>query len=97
MPQQMDIETFLKWPADARKLPEISRRRNVFIHGREHWPLNSTGGLSMKDLGKTPDGTGVEFTFVHNQEYDNVQTMFFVQVLMGDPMRMVYLLKKFRK
>lgn len=97
MPQQMDIETFLKWPADDRKLPESSRKRNVFIHGREHWPLRPTGGLSMKELGKTADGTGVEYTYVHNKDYDDVQTMFFVQVQMGDPMRMVYLLKRFRE
>ncbi|KAL9476925.1 hypothetical protein ACSS6W_006766 [Trichoderma asperelloides] len=95
MPQQMDIETFLKWPTDDRKLPESSRKRNVFIHGREHWPLKPTGGLSMKELGKTADGTGVEYTYVHNKDYDDVQTMFFVQVQMGDPMRMVYLLKRF--
>ncbi|KAM0475595.1 hypothetical protein ACHAPX_006918 [Trichoderma viride] len=95
MPQQMDIETFLKWPTDGRKLPESSRKRNVFIHGRDHWPLRPTGGLSMKELGKTADGTGVEYTFVHNKDYDDVQTMFFVQVQMGDPMRMVYLLKRF--
>lgn len=97
MPQQMDIETFLKWPTDDRKLPESSRKRNVFIHGREHWPLKPTGGLSMKELGKTADGTGVEYTYVHNKDYDDVQTMFFVQVQMGDPMRMVYLLKRFRE
>ncbi|PON26046.1 hypothetical protein TGAM01_v204990 [Trichoderma gamsii] len=95
MPQQMDIETFLKWPTDGRKLPESSRKRNVFIHGRDHWPLRPTGGLSMKELGKTADGTGVEYTYVHNKDYDDVQTMFFVQVQMGDPMRMVYLLKRF--
>lgn len=97
MPQQMDIETFLKWPTDDRRLPESSRKRNVFIHGREHWPLRPTGGLSMKELGKTADGTGVEYTYVHNKDYDDVQTMFFVQVQMGDPMRMVYLLKRFRE
>ncbi|KAM0457647.1 hypothetical protein ACHAPV_006541 [Trichoderma viride] len=95
MPQQMDIETFLKWPTDGRRLPESSRKRNVFIHGRDHWPLSPTGGLSMKELGKTADGTGVEYTYVHNKDYDDVQTMFFVQVQMGDPMRMVYLLKRF--
>lgn len=97
MPQQMDIETFLKWPTDGRRLPESSRKRNVFIHGRDHWPLSPTGGLSMKELGKTADGTGVEYTYVHNKDYDDVQTMFFVQVQMGDPMRMVYLLKRFRE
>ncbi|KAL7787769.1 transcriptional repressor TCF25 domain-containing protein [Trichoderma ceciliae] len=95
IPQQVDLETFLRGPTNARKLPEVSRRRNVFIQGREHWPLSTTGGLSMKELGKTPDGTGVEYAYAHDQEYDGVQTMFFAQVQMGDPMRMVQLLGQF--
>lgn len=97
IPQQVDLETFLRGPTNARKLPEVSRRRNVFIQGREHWPMSTTGGLSMKELGKTADGAGVEYTYAHDQEYDEIQAMFFAQVQMGDPMRMVHLLGQFRK
>lgn len=92
MPQNVDLETFLRGPPGARKLPEVSRRRNIFIQGREHWPMGSPGGLIMKELGRTYDGTGVEFTYFHTQEYDRTQHMFFAQVQMGDPMRMVHLL-----
>ncbi|KAL6854142.1 DUF654 domain-containing protein [Trichoderma novae-zelandiae] len=95
MPQNVDLETFLRGPPNARKLPEVSRRRNIFIQGREHWPMGSPGGLTLKELGKTYDGSGVEFTFFHNQEYDRTQHMFFAQVQIGDPMRMVHLLIKF--
>lgn len=97
MPQNVDLETFLRGPPGVRKLPEVSRRRNIFIQGREHWPMGSPGGLIMKELGKTYDGTGVEFAYFHNQEYDRTQHMFFAQVQMGDPMRMVHLLIKYRK
>ncbi|RFU76239.1 hypothetical protein TARUN_6015 [Trichoderma arundinaceum] len=95
IPQQVDLETFLRGPPNARKLPEVSRRRNVFVQGREHWPMSTTGGLSMKELGKSPDGTGVEYTYAHDQVYDGIQATFFVQVQMGDPMRMVHLLSQY--
>ncbi|KAL6799230.1 DUF654 domain-containing protein [Trichoderma sp. SZMC 28013] len=93
MPQQVDLETFLRGPPNARKLPEVSRRRNIFIQGREHWPMSTTGGLSLKELGKTADG--VEYTYAHAPEYDEIQALFFAQVQMGDPMRMVHLLAQF--
>ncbi|UKZ73361.1 hypothetical protein TrVFT333_001007 [Trichoderma virens FT-333] len=93
MPQQVDLETFLRGPPNARKLPEVSRRRNIFIQGREHWPMSTTGGLSLKELGKTADG--IEYTYAHAAEYDEIQALFFAQVQMGDPMRMVHLLSQF--
>ncbi|QYS94183.1 hypothetical protein H0G86_001529 [Trichoderma simmonsii] len=93
MQQQVDLETFLRGPPNARKLPEVSRRRNIFIQGREHWPMSTTGGLTLKELGKTVDG--VEYTYAHAPEYDEIQALFFAQVQMGDPMRMVHLLTQF--
>ncbi|KAL6806115.1 DUF654 domain-containing protein [Trichoderma sp. SZMC 28012] len=93
MQQQVDLETFLRGPPNARKLPEVSRRRNIFIQGREHWPMSTTGGLTLKELGKTADG--VEYTYAHAPEYDEIQALFFAQVQMGDPMRMVHLLTQF--
>ncbi|KAH0532507.1 hypothetical protein TsFJ059_001190 [Trichoderma semiorbis] len=93
MQQQVDLETFLRGPPNARKLPEVSRRRNIFIQGREHWPMSTTGGLTLKELGKTADG--IEYTYAHAPEYDEIQALFFAQVQMGDPMRMVHLLTQF--
>ncbi|PNP59377.1 hypothetical protein THARTR1_00867 [Trichoderma harzianum] len=95
MPEQVDLETFLRGPPNTRKLPEVSRRRNIFIQGREHWPMSTTGGLSLKEVGKTADG--VEYAYAHAPEYDEIQALFFAQVQMGDPMRMVHLLTQFRK
>ncbi|KAL7944636.1 DUF654 domain-containing protein [Trichoderma barbatum] len=93
IPQQVDLETFLRGPPNARKLPEVSRRRNIFIQGREHWPMSTTGGLTLKELGKTADG--IEYTYAHAPEYDQIQALFFAQVQMGDPMRMVHLLSQY--
>ncbi|KAH6604892.1 hypothetical protein Trco_006599 [Trichoderma cornu-damae] len=93
--QHADLETFLRAPPNARKLPEVSRRRNILIQGKEYWPMGTTGGLSMRELGKTPDGTGVEFAYAHDREYDGVQILFFERVQMGDPMGMVRLLVQF--
>ncbi|KAF4125860.1 Pfam:DUF654 [Geosmithia morbida] len=92
--QQVDLETFLRGPPGAKRLPEVSLRRNVFIQGREHWPRQTAGGLGMKQVGKSEDGSSTEYAYVHDKEYDAVQTFFFSCVQMGDPMRIVYLLQQ---
>ncbi|KAF5017629.1 hypothetical protein F66182_10415 [Fusarium sp. NRRL 66182] len=92
--QQVDLETFLRGPPGAPKLPEVSLRRNVFIQGREHWPRQSAGGLTMKEVGKADDDSWTEYAYVHDQNYDAVQAFFFACVQIGDPMRMVHLLKE---
>lgn len=93
--REVDLETFLREPPGAQKLPELLLRRNVFVQGREHWPRQPAGGLVMKPMGKSPDGCPV-YAFVHEKEYDEVQRVFFGSVLSGDPMQMVYLLKRNR-
>lgn len=95
--QQVDLETFLRGPPGAKRLPEVSLRRNVFIQGREHWPRQTAGGLTMKQLHKAEDGSFTEYTYIHDKEYDAVQTFFFSCVQIGDPMRIVYLLQQVRK
>ncbi|KAF4975461.1 hypothetical protein FZEAL_7758 [Fusarium zealandicum] len=92
--REVDLETFLRGPPGAPKLPEVSLRRNIFIQGRDHWPRQSAGGLTMKEIGKAPDGSWTEYAYVHDQNYDAVQTVFFTCVLLGDPMRMVHLLNE---
>ncbi|KAF7553363.1 hypothetical protein G7046_g7129 [Stylonectria norvegica] len=81
-------------PPGAKRLPEVSLRRNVFIQGREHWPLQTAGGLTMREVCKADDGTSVEYAYVHGRDYDAVQAFFFSCVQIGDPMRMVHLLKE---
>lgn len=95
--QQVDLETFLRGPPGAKRLPEVSLRRNVFIQGREYWPLASAGGLQMKLLDRAADGSHAEYAYVYDKDYDAIQAVFFAYVGMGDPMRIVYLLQQCRE
>ncbi|KAM3458618.1 hypothetical protein MY3296_000376 [Beauveria thailandica] len=94
--QQLDLETFLRAQApNAKKLPEVSLRRNVFVQGRDHWPAQSAAGLTMKEVAVGDgDGSSTEYAYLHEGEYDGLQTLFFACVQIGDPMRMVSLLKR---
>ncbi|KAL7763629.1 hypothetical protein ACKLNR_006987 [Fusarium oxysporum f. sp. zingiberi] len=94
MQREVDLETFLRGPPGAPKLPEVSLRRNVFIQGREHWPKQSAGGLTMKEVAKAEDGSFTEYAYVHEQSYDALQAFFFTCVQIGDPQRMIVLLKE---
>ncbi|KAI1019231.1 hypothetical protein LB503_009352 [Fusarium chuoi] len=94
MQREVDLETFLRGPPGAPKLPEVSLRRNVFIQGREHWPKQSAGGLTMKEVAKAEDGSFTEYAYAHEQSYDALQAFFFTCVQIGDPQRMIVLLKK---
>lgn len=91
-----DMETFLK--GDPKKpLPEITLRKNIFIQGKTSWPRDTSRGLSMKEVGKAEDGSWVEYTYHHDTHYDSDQVLFFGTVGLGDPMRLVHLLKTRRK
>jgi hypothetical protein len=92
--QQVDLETFLRERPGAPKLPEVTLRRNVFVQGREHWPRESAGGLTMKEIQKAPDGSWAEFAYSYEKNYDTVQTAFHRSVASGDPMNLVHLLKQ---
>ncbi|PKS10426.1 hypothetical protein jhhlp_002177 [Lomentospora prolificans] len=92
--RQVDLETFLRGDP-GRKLPEITLRRNMFIQGKDYWPRATAGGLVMKEMANDPEGVWTEYAFVHEKQYDVIQTIFFHCVGLGDPMRMVYLLKQF--
>ncbi|EMT73247.1 hypothetical protein FOC4_g10004613 [Fusarium odoratissimum] len=80
MQREVDLETFLRGPPGAPKLPEVSLRRNVFIQGREHWPKQSAGGLTMKEVAKAEDGSFTEYAYVHEQSYDAPCTMAYAAV-----------------
>lgn len=95
--QQVDLETFLRGRPGERKLPELSLRRNIFIQGREHWPLTTSGGLRMEREKPRPDTMNNEYVFVHNEDYDQVQTSFYALVMAGTPMEMIHLLFEHRK
>ncbi|KAI5275065.1 DUF654-domain-containing protein [Aureobasidium subglaciale] len=73
-------------------LAALSRRRNIFIQGKEEWPVATSGGLGMEVIEKRSDGT-VEYAFVHSRIYQDVQSQFETCVASMDPQRMVLLLQ----
>jgi hypothetical protein len=79
-----------------RNLASLSLRRNIFIQGKEEWPRATSGGLAMEVVEKRADGI-VEYRFVHNRTYQEVQQQFQVCVGAMDPERMVQLLHFNRK
>lgn len=96
-PQQVDLETALKRHPQQKGIPQITLRRNALIEGKEDWPGGTAGGLTMEVVDdKTEDGT-VEFRFVHNREYQDVQRTFQGLVEMGDPQNLIGLLTRYRK
>lgn len=77
--------------APGRNLASLGLRRNIFIQGKEEWPRATSGGLAMEIAEKRADGT-VEYRFVHNKTYQEVQRQFHVCVGGMDPERMIQLL-----
>ena len=77
-------------------LAGLALRRNPFILGKEEWPKATSGGLGMELVEKLEDGT-IEFRFVHNTIYQNVQRQFQTCVESMDPQRMITLLQYNRK
>ncbi|KAM0715639.1 hypothetical protein Q7P37_009137 [Cladosporium fusiforme] len=76
----------------AGGLGSLSLRRNIFIQGKEEWPVATGGGLGMEVVSKNADGT-VEYRYVHNRAYQDVQSQFESCVASMDPNRMVVLLQ----
>jgi len=79
-------------PGARGNLVSLSLRKNIFIQGKEEWPRATSGGLGMEVVDKHEDGT-VEYRFVHNTAYQDVQRQFTACVFSMDPNRMVQLLQ----
>jgi hypothetical protein len=73
-------------------LGSLGLRRNIFIQGKEEWPVATGGGLGMEVVEKNADGT-VEYRYVHNRAYQDVQSQFESCVASMDPNRLVVLLQ----
>ncbi|TKA83471.1 hypothetical protein B0A55_00565 [Friedmanniomyces simplex] len=73
-------------------LAAMALRRNIFIQGKEEWPIATGGGLGMEIEEKRPDGT-ILYRFVHNRMYQDVQSQFEMCVESMDPNRLVLLLQ----
>ncbi|OCK74744.1 DUF654-domain-containing protein [Lepidopterella palustris CBS 459.81] len=76
----------------GRNLASLGLRRNIFIQGKEEWPRATSGGLGMEVVEKRRDGT-VEYRFVHNKSYQDIQRQFETCVASMDPNRMIQLLQ----
>ncbi|KAF4551837.1 Transcriptional repressor TCF25-like protein [Elsinoe fawcettii] len=70
----------------------LGLRRNLFIQGKEEWPIGTSGGLAMEVVEKREDGT-ILYRFTHNSAYQEVQGDFDVCVRAMDPERMIRLLQ----
>ncbi len=73
-------------------LSGLALRRNVFMQGKEEWPRGTGGGLGMEVVEKHDDKT-IEYRFVHNTAYQDVQRQFESCVESMDPQRMIQLLQ----
>ncbi|KXS96967.1 hypothetical protein AC578_5549 [Pseudocercospora eumusae] len=73
-------------------LAAMALRRNIFIQGKEEWPVATGGGLGMEVEEKRADGT-VLYKFVHNSAYQDVQSQFESCVASMDPNRLILLLQ----
>lgn len=76
----------------AGGLASLGLRRNIFVQGKEEWPVATGGGLGMEVVDKKADGT-VEYRYVHNRAYQDVQSQFESCVASMDPNRLVVLLQ----
>ncbi|KAK0271646.1 hypothetical protein LTR35_013400 [Friedmanniomyces endolithicus] len=94
--QQMGLAHALRGQGNAGGrsggLAAMALRRNIFIQGKEEWPIATGGGLGMEIEEKRSDGT-VLYRFVHNRMYQDVQSQFETCVESMDPNRLVQLLQ----
>ena len=78
--------------SEGRGLTGLALRRNVFMLGKEEWPRAASGGLGMEVVEKSHHGT-IQYRFLHNPFYQNVQAQFSSCAASMDPQRMINLLQ----
>ena len=69
-------------------LAAMALRRNLFMHGKEDWPVATSGGLSMEVVETRADGT-VLYRYETNRTYEAAQEGFNNCVELMDPERMI--------
>ncbi|OCT52035.1 Nulp1-pending protein [Cladophialophora carrionii] len=82
----------------GKELGALAHRRNVFVQGKEEWPLANSGGLSMelvKADSESMDTNEKRYNIVHNNVYRETQAHFRLAVEMMDPQRMIGLLSMY--
>ncbi|KEF52678.1 uncharacterized protein A1O9_11095 [Exophiala aquamarina CBS 119918] len=78
----------------GKELGSLASRRNIFIQGKEEWPLSTSGGLSM-ELVPNPQSFTKQYTIVHSNLYRETQIHFCMAVESMDPQRMIGLLSMY--
>ena len=95
-PQQIDLGGALvarnSPVSKGQGLRGLALKRNPFIMGKEEWPQATSGGLGMELVEKMEDGT-VEYRFIHNNIYQDIQRQFESCVTSMDPHRMISMLQ----
>jgi tetratricopeptide (TPR) repeat protein len=90
----VDLETALTGrycvASRGKELGNLAHRRNVFVQGKEDWPLATSGGLSMEAV--TDDSGDKQYNIMHNDNYRESQINFRMAVESMDPQRMIGLL-----
>ncbi|KIW46278.1 uncharacterized protein PV06_01959 [Exophiala oligosperma] len=84
----------------GKELGALAHRRNIFVQGREEWPLATSGGLSMEYVnGSKTDSSTTSFekiyNIMHNTLYQETQVQFRLAVESMDPQRMIGLLSMY--
>ena len=77
-------------------LSQLAQRRNIFMQGKDDWPPATGSGLGMEIVEKGADGV-VEYRFVHQRAYQDVQRQFEACVASMDPERMIQMMHFNRK
>ena len=99
-PQELDLGGALAGRnspvSRGQGLAGLALRRNVFIMGKEEWPKASSGGLSMEVVGNAKHGQ-IEYRFVHNTAYQDVQGQFESCVASLEPQRLIRMVQFNRK
>lgn len=81
-----------RFAAGGPGLPQLLRRRNIFVQGEEEWPRNTSNGLTMEVESRRPDGITL-YRFKHLQQYTMSQMAFAQCVTTMDPTNMVNMLR----
>ncbi|KAL6242066.1 hypothetical protein RBB50_010978 [Rhinocladiella similis] len=76
----------------GRELGALAHRRNIFVQGREEWPLATSGGLSMEYVKSKTTSFEKTYNIMHNTLYQETQLQFHVAVESMDPQQMIGLL-----
>ena len=82
----------------GKELGALANRRNVFVQGKEDWPLATSGGLSMELANPDPEAQDPhekQYNIMHNNAYRETQVHFRMAVESMDPQRMIGLLSMY--